>query len=546
MLPLLTSEQMRALDANAIQTIGIPGVVLMENAALAVLREIENRYDDVEDVVIAVLCGPGNNGGDGFAVARQLFLRGADVDVYLLSDPAKLTGDALINYKLLEPLGIEPEFLQELPEDFHLYDYDLIVDALFGTGTVRAPEGVYELVIQAANDSLADIIAIDVPSGVDASTGNVPGIAIEADATVTFQFAKAGLLLPPGREYVGDLIVAPISIPDHDEILDAAPFALPEDDDMADLFPPRPRDAHKGDYGSLLVIAGSRGMSGAARMVAYAALRSGVGLVKVACPENIRMEVAMQTPEIMTIGLPETSKGTISAKAIDDLKEQLHWADAVAVGPGLGKDKDTAAFLEKLFKVITIPCVIDADALNLMAEYKLLAALPKDAILTPHPGEFDRLLAASGVDPEADSSSQPSTLIPHPFTIRAIAARDFAKEHKTVVMLKGSPTICFDGYGFGVVNPTGNPGLATAGAGDVLTGIVASLCAQGMESETAAYAAAYIHGRAADIAVLEIGESSLMAGDVIDYLPDAFASWEYDDDDAGECDHESCNCHEDE
>lgn len=546
MLPLLTSEQMRALDANAIQTLGIPGLILMENAALAVLGEIENRYDDVEDLLIAVLCGPGNNGGDGFALARQLFLRGADVDVFLLADPAKLSGDALANYKLLEPLGIDPILLEEMPEDFNLYDYDLIVDAIFGTGTVRTPEGIYEDVIQAANDSLAEIVAIDVPSGVDASTGQVPGIAIEADFTVTFQYAKCGLMLPPARDCVGDLVVAPICIPEMEDVLSAAPFAVPDDEDLIDLFPPRARDAHKGDFGNLLVIAGSRGMSGAARLVSLAALRSGVGLVKVACPESIRAEVAMQSPEIMTVGLPETATGQISAKATGTVREHLLWADVVAVGPGLGRHEETGKFLEQLFNATDLPFVIDADALNLIAENGLIMNLPKDAILTPHPGEFDRLAAWHSaengdveVDPEEDEESPSS-----PFTSRSIAAREFAKQYKTVLLLKGAPTVCYDSYGFGIINPTGNPGLATAGSGDVLTGIVAAFRAQGFESETAAFAAVYIHGRAADIAVADNGETSLIAGDVIDYLSEAFLSLEegeYGEPSMhGECE---CGCH---
>lgn len=506
MIPLLTSEQMRALDAHAINEIGIPGIVLMENAALAVIDVIDERFGDIEWMTIAIVCGPGNNGGDGFAIARQLHLRGADVDVFLLSDPQQLQGDALTNYKLLEPLGVTA-FLVDKADELDFSEYDLIVDAIFGTGSTRAPDGVYEGTIRAINDSPSNVIAVDCPSGVDASTGAVPGEAIWADATVTFQYAKTGLLLPPGKACSGDVVIAPISIPREPEVLEQVGFGLPEDDDIADLLPPRALDAHKGDFGKLLIIAGSRGMSGAARLAAYAALRMGVGLVKVATPESVRPEVAAFAPEIMTIGLPETAHGTIAASAIERLKDELKWADAVAVGPGLGQDAETASFLNALFPHVE-RLIVDADGLNLIAAHKLISKLPADTILTPHPGEFSRLI---GEDYES-------------FTERAEAARGFAADNNLVVLLKGAPTITFARELPAVVNPTGNPGLATAGSGDVLTGMVSALLAQGLDSYSAAFAAAYLHGRAADIAIEEYGEASMISGDVIDFLPDAFFS----------------------
>jgi NAD(P)H-hydrate epimerase len=527
MIPLLTAEQMRALDAHAIDGIGIPGIVLMENASRAVLDAIEDRFDDVEFITVAVVCGPGNNGGDGFAVARQLFLRGADVDVFLLCEEKALKGDALTNYLLLEPLGVATIQWARESEGISLEDYDLVIDAVFGTGTVREPDGTYRQAIETINDSPATVLAIDVPSGVNASTGEVPGVAVQADVTVSLQCAKCGLLLPPGRDLVGDLVVSPISIPEVEEITQAAPFALTEDVDILHTLPARPRDAHKGVFGNLLVIAGSRGMSGAARLVAMAALRSGVGLVKVACPDSIRAEVAAIRPEIMTIGLPETAAGTISAAALEMLKPHLEWADALAVGPGLGTDDSTAHFLRDLLKIVRRPMVIDADALNIIAAHNLQADLPPDAVITPHPGEFDRL-----------TKSAPSSL-----QNRLRAARDLARNRKLCVVLKGAPSVCFDSEGLGMINPTGNPGLATAGSGDVLTGIIASLRAQGLDGYTAAWTGCYLHGRAADLALPETGTASLMAGDVITYLAAAFASLEESSADDGHEDHESgCGC----
>jgi hydroxyethylthiazole kinase-like uncharacterized protein yjeF len=524
MIPLLSSEQMRALDKNAIETIGIPGIVLMENAALAVVDVIDERFGEIEWVTAAVLCGPGNNGGDGFAIARQLHLRGADVDVFLFSDPAKLQGDALANFKLLEPLGV-PTFFVDNADELDLSEYDLLIDALFGTGTTRAPEGVYHGAIRAVNDSAANVVSVDVPSGVDASTGAVPGEAVWADVTVTFQYAKLGQMLPLGREYCGDVVVSPISIPPHADTLEEVKYSIPEDDDIADLLPPRPSDAHKGDFGKLLVIAGSRGMSGAARLASAAALRTGVGLVKAAVPESIRAEVASYAAEVMTIGLPETKSGAIAESASAVLKDEIEWADAVAIGPGLGRDPETAKLLKAILPMVK-RLVIDADGLNLIAEHKLLSLIPSGAVLTPHPGEFARLSGKQTED----------------FFARAETASKFSKEHDLVLLLKGAPTISFDQQGQGVVNATGNPGLATGGTGDVLTGIVGALLAQGLDGHSAAYVAAYLHGRAADLGAAELGEASLIAGDVIDYLPDALQSvqpHEHTHDDAAECE---CEC----
>ncbi|MBU0507740.1 NAD(P)H-hydrate dehydratase [bacterium] len=512
MLPLLTSDQMRALDAHAIDEIGIPGIVLMENAARAVVDAIEENCGDTEFLSVAVLGGPGNNGGDGFAIARQLYLRGADVDVFLLGEESALTGDALANYNLLKALELFP-MPWDAENGITLDEYDVVVDALFGTGAVRAPEGIYLDAVQAMNDCGAVVVAVDVPTGVDASTGRVPGEAVLADFTVTFQCAKCGQMLPPGRDYAGNLIVVPISIPEREDVLAEALFALPEDEDVLALLPPRPREAHKGFFGNLLVIAGSLGMSGAARLAGLAALRCGTGLVKVAVPDIIRPEVAAFRAELMTIGLPETSAGTIAASAIRILKPHFDWADAIAIGPGLGTDPDTGRFVESVLKEAGKPLVIDADGLNLIAQHNLLDLVPAGTILTPHPGEFDRLLGRKCED----------------FIARAEAARNLTGERELVVALKGAPTVCYDPPGLGIINPTGNPGLATAGSGDVLTGMIAGFLAQGLEPHTAAWVAAYLHGRAADLATEDIGEASLVAADVIAALPAAFSSLRAED-----------------
>jgi NAD(P)H-hydrate epimerase len=535
MIPLLTSDQMRALDRNAIETLGIPGIVLMENAACSVLEAMEDRYRDVEGLAVAVLCGPGNNGGDGFALARHLHLRGTEVDVILLAEPAIIKGDALTNFRLLDPLGVN---VIPWSEQLALDDYDLLVDAIFGTGTDRAPDGNFLAAIQAMNEEMVPVIAVDIPSGVDASTGRVPGEAVLATLTVTLQCAKVGLVLPPGRDVVGDLLVAPISIPEEEDVIADAPFFLTEHEDVAEEFPPRPRGAHKGDFGKLLVIGGSRGMSGAVRMVAMAALRSGIGLVKVACPEEIRPEVAAPIPELMTIGLSSTSDGTIAADALKTLKPYLAWADAIAIGPGLGTHPDTGKFLSALLTATDLPLVIDADGLNLIASHHLINQLRPGTILTPHPGEFERLINSTASDAPAkgngaDSSSK-SPVSSFDFFSLAETARSFARDHHVILHLKGAPSISFDAHGPGMVNPTGNPGMATGGTGDVLTGIIGTLRAQAFDAFDAAWIGSYLHGLAADLAADQLGEISLIAGDVIRYLPAAFRALEEQDEEDSE------------
>ncbi len=516
MLPLLTSDQMRSLDANAIDDVGIPGIVLMENAALAVLQVMEERYEDMEDRRIAVVCGPGNNGGDGYALARQLHLRGAEVDIYATGDPARLEGDARVNFVLTSKLGIPLFRTDQSREGFSLEEYDLIVDAIFGTGTIRAPEGAAKDAIDAINESGAPVIAIDLPSGVDGSTGHTPGVATHATVTVGLEHAKLGHFFPPGRDHCGDVIISPISIPELPPDRLEFQYFSPLDEDVEEALPVRSRDAHKGDCGRLMIVAGSRGMSGAARLVAQSAYRSGVGLVKVACPESIRAEIAAGVPEATTIGLPETTNGTISEGAIELLKSWMDWPGAFAVGPGLGRDEETGVFLQALFSLFrSFRMVIDADALNLIADHELFEHIPAQSVLTPHPGEFSRLMQSDSSLSGPNSHGQ--------FAERVKAARTLAAQWQTTLVLKGSPTVTI-GEGPVIVNPTGNAGLATGGTGDVLTGIIAGLIGQGVDLFDAAWSGCFLHGRSADLATHELGETSLIATDVIRFLPLAIRS----------------------
>ncbi len=504
MLPLLTSDQMRGLDRRASADLGIPGLVLMENAALAALGLIESEFGSLDLLTVGILCGPGNNGGDGFALARQLFLRGSDVEIWLMCKTNSLTGDAKTNYEAAAKLEI-PMLEPNSVDDFDFSEYDLVVDAMFGTGLVRAPEKLCAAAIETLNQSELPVLALDIPSGISADTGADVGIALDATFTVTFQCGKPGLYISPGRDRAGEVHIAPISLPVSTDDMLAANYFLPELEDVAALFPNRARNTHKGDYGKLLLIAGSRGMSGAARLASAAALRSGVGLLMVAVPESIRAEITRQ-PELISIGLPETAMGRLAFSAWDKLEPLIAWADAIAVGPGIGQELETAHLLNNILSAGK-KLVLDADALNLIASQNLMDKLPPDTILTPHPGELERLTKTSA---------------PTPYT-RIEAARAFAARHKVIVHVKGSTATTVTPEGKAYLNITGNPGLATGGSGDVLTGIMGALRAQGLSAVATSWGGAYLHGLAADLAAEVLGEVSLLPSDVINHLPSAFA-----------------------
>lgn len=500
MLPLFTSEEMRALDRRAISEFGIPGMVLMENAATRLAEFLFQEVAPPEDLSVCVFCGPGNNGGDGFALARLLFLRGAEVEVWLLTSPENLTGDARTNFEICRTLEV-PILQPESPFDIDFQWYDVVVDAIFGTGVLRTPEGIFAEVIEAINDSELPVLAVDIPSGVDAGTGQQSDPSIHATWTLTFQCGKPGLYLPPGKTLAGEVKIVPISLPVSAEDMLAAKWFAPEPQDVAALFVQRPPESHKGDFGKLLILAGSQGMSGAARLASLAALRSGVGLLKVGVPESIRAEVAA-VAEAMVIGLPQTAKGALSASAWEQLEPLLNWADAVAIGPGWGTAAETAELLSMLLTTDKT-LVIDADGLNLIAEHKLLNRIPKGAVLTPHPGELTRL------------SGQGSSCTHE----RVEIARTLAQKYNAVIHVKSSASTTVTPDGSAFVNSTGNPGLATGGSGDILTGMIGALLAQGIPPAQAAWGAAFVHGRAADIAAELLGEISLLPTDVIAAIP---------------------------
>jgi ADP-dependent NAD(P)H-hydrate dehydratase / NAD(P)H-hydrate epimerase len=507
---VFNSAQMREADRRAIDDIGIPSLVLMENAGRQAVAAMEAIYSDLSDRQVAVLCGRGNNGGDGFVVARTLIQRNVDVSVFLMGRVSEVRGDARVNLEILGRLGhtvVEVADSQAWELHFsEVSDCNLIVDAIFGTGLNAPVSGFIESVITDVNTSGIPVVAIDLPSGLSADSPEPIGPSIEASVTITLAAPKLPLVLPPGETRAGDIVIADIGIPD--EVIEAV--SGPHVDlltraSMRPLVPPRTPDSHKGDFGRVLIVAGSRGKTGAAHLSAIGALRSGAGLVTVATPESCQAVVAAMAPEYMTEALPETADG-IDPKAVEQVIEIAR--DVIALGPGLGQAPGTHEFIRQLVDRATMPLVIDADGLNAFAgdPEKLGGREGRDVIITPHPGEMARLVGMS--NDEVQSS-------------RLEIARNFATVHHVFVVLKGHRTLIATPDGKVFINPTGNPGMATGGTGDVLTGMIAAWLAQLLDAEAACKLAVYLHGMAGDLAEADEGEVAMTSADVAAHLGDA-------------------------
>ncbi|MBI4635906.1 MAG: NAD(P)H-hydrate dehydratase [Candidatus Rokubacteria bacterium] len=501
---------MRRLDRRAVAELGIPGAVLMENAGRGAAEAIVAYLGRArKGARVVIVCGKGGNGGDGFVVARWLARRGARPRVLLAVSPDEITGDAARKLDALRRSGARPVIVEDdAVATPALARADLVVDALLGTGTRGAPAGLIARMIERINASGRPVVALDVPSGLPADGGSPPGPAIRATMTLTFAGLKRGLVEEPGADLAGRVQVVPIGIPQAEALRGVTTFVL-EASDVARHFPSRPRRAHKGTYGHLLIVAGSLGKTGAAALAARAAMRSGAGLVTVATPASQQPVVAGLTLEAMTEPLPETAARTIGGKAREVVVELAAARDAVALGPGLGLDPETQEVVRVLARDLAKPLALDADALTALAGHlDLLRSAPAPRCLTPHPGEMARMLGVSVADVQRD---------------RVACAREFATTWGAHVVLKGAGSIIGSPDGSVWLNPTGNAGMASGGTGDVLTGILGALLARGLPPGAALGAAVYLHGRAGDIARARVGEESLIAGDVIAALPEAFA-----------------------
>jgi NAD(P)H-hydrate epimerase len=511
-LGVFTAEEMRRLDRRAIAELGIPGATLMENAgrgaADAIAAALPALGAPRRGARVVIVCGKGGNGGDGFVVARSLKRQGAAPSVVLACAPGEVGGDARLKLEALRSSGIRPRrFEDDRALAALLAGAHVVVDALLGTGSRGAPGGEVARAIELINASRRPVVALDIPSGLPADGGAPAGAAIRAVMTLTFAGLKRGLLAAPGDELAGRVSVIPIGVPEAEVSRGVTTFLL-EARDVAPRFPPRARAAHKGTYGHLLLVAGSLGKTGAAALGAAAAMRSGSGLVTVATPASQQPIVAAHVLEAMTEALPETPARTLALKAREVVAELAASRDAVAIGPGLGLEDETRQVVRSLIEKLDKPMAVDADALTaLTGHLELLGAAPRTRCLTPHPGEMARMLGVGVSEVQRD---------------RIETARAFATRYRTHLVLKGARSVIAAPDGRVFLNPTGNPGMASGGTGDVLTGMLGAFLARGLDAEAALQSSVYLHGSAGDIAAERVGEESLIARDVIAAIPEAF------------------------
>ena len=510
-MKVVTASQMRELDRRATEEFGIPSLLLMENAGLQAVLEMERSFPRLRTSRVAIVCGRGNNGGDGFVVARHLFDRGTAVEIFLLAKRSDVKGDARTNLEIIRKMGVP---ISEIPTSQDLQatrevigGADMVVDAILGTGTTGAAKGLFAEAIDLLNRSGRPIVALDIPSGLSSDEGGIPGPSINATLTITFGLPKRGLILFPAASQAGRVVTVDIGLPSQllsDPILDVS---LLEPDDAAAALPPRDPNAHKGTYGHVLVLAGSPGKTGAAAMCALSALRIGAGLVTLALPESLNDIMEAKLTEVMTEPLPETRERTIALAALDKVLTLMEGKRVLAVGPGLSTHPETSELVRELLSATRVPLVVDADGINALGPK--LETLPKATvplILTPHPGELARLLSISREEVVQN---------------RIPIAQKVATSFKVHLVLKGGRTLVVDPEGRVAINMTGNPGMASGGTGDVLTGLIAGLLAQGVNAGLAARAGVYLHGLAGDLAAEAVGQEAMLASDLMAQIPDA-------------------------
>jgi hydroxyethylthiazole kinase-like uncharacterized protein yjeF len=507
---LATAEQMQSFDRTAIQTLEMPGLLLMENAGRAFVDALTAECGDLRNRRVLVVCGKGNNGGDGFVIARHLANRGGVVQVLLLGPPEDLKGDALTNYRVARNMtGPSLQFIappaSETPDAFP--DAEIIVDAIFGTGFSGEVSGTFRNAIEQINGRNWFVASVDIPSGVSASDGTVANVAVKATLTVTMGLAKIGHYVGAGGDHAGKVVVADISIPPHLLRAPGPACYRVHAEDVSCVLPQRARRAHKYSVGKLFVLAGSRNFTGAPVMCAQAALVSGAGAVVLGAPRSIHHTLATKLTEVIIEPLEETVEGTIGEAALHAIRRRIEWADAVVIGPGLSRSAETDRLVLSLIVEEEKPLILDADGLNAAAtDPAVFRKRRGETVLTPHAGELGRLVGKSASDIEQTRVQQ---------------AREAAGQFGSIVVLKGASTATADVAGDVYVNSTGNPGMASIGVGDVLTGLIAGFRAQGMTSLEAAFGGVFVHGLAGDLAASQLGERSVLALDVLAFVPSA-------------------------
>ncbi|UCD35310.1 MAG: NAD(P)H-hydrate dehydratase [Nitrospiraceae bacterium] len=529
MLKVATAQEMQQIDSRTIEKYGIDGTVLMERAGLSVVARINELLTSRAELrgqgKVMVLAGGGNNGGDGLVIARLLHNQGTDVEVYLSVPPRSLRGDARINYRAARKFGVRISPISSFMRGHR--SCSILVDALLGTGLSREVSFPLSGTIRKINRVSCPVVSVDIPSGISSDTGQEMGFAVKADLTVTFGLPKRGHLLHPGAAHAGRLVIEEIGFPRTLLESDRIRVNLVQKGDISSLIPPRPVYSHKGTYGHVLIVAGSRGKTGAALMAARACLRSGAGLVTIGIPETLVNAFQSRVTEEMILPLPDRGDGTLSAEAAGGIAGFLEKKGTVlAFGPGLGSDQEIVRLAAFLIKKCRVPMVIDADGLNAIAgNVHLLRQSRVPVILTPHAGEMARLMKKGPVQRGKRSGDDDLRGVREELQQDRIhAAMFFAKANKVILVLKGAPTVTATQDGEAFVNSSGNPGMATAGTGDVLTGMISSLLAQGLAPCDAAVAGVYLHGAAGDMAAGKTGQRSLTASDINRLLPRVFGN----------------------
>jgi len=530
MLKIFSGNQMRQIDKKAIEELNIPGIILMENAGRAVYEQVVEIIELTKDELASVLviCGKGNNGGDGFVAARHLAENGIQTTAVSLFRKDNLSGSSLINHDILENF-IEIVYFDEIDlEQFRqmISASTIVIDAIFGTGLNSEIRGNIKDIINSVNEYCEGyVVAVDIPSGVNADNGKILGTAIIADYTVTFHALKLGLISHPGAEHTGEVIIVPIGIPESLSEDESFNINLITDHHVRISIPLRSEDSHKGTFGKVFTVAGCMGMTGAAYMSAFACLKAGAGYSFLATPESAIPVISSMTPEIVCIPLEETEEKFISEKALAKALDKSHNADVYLIGPGLGTAESTVEFVSQFIRQLTDrgeALIVDADALNCLAARQGClnegednnlkerepingsdCCLSVNSVITPHVMELSRLMKIPVEEISKD---------------RIKSARDAAQKFNTIVVLKGAKTIIAEPDGSIYINSTGNSGLATAGSGDVLAGMIAGFAAQGLNLRDAAIVGVYLHGLAGDIAAEELTEYALTASDLLDYI----------------------------
>jgi len=505
---ILSSEEARRVDRFTMDEIGIPGIELMQKAGNFVSLKAKLLLKDVPGSRIDIFCGTGNNGGDGFVAACNLWEWGGDINIWIVGDPEKIQGDARHFYQRCREAQLKIKVIREDDELGKLAiirEADLIIDALLGTGFRGDVKGITRDIIALINETELPVLAVDIPSGIRGDTGQVGGLAVQARKTVTMGFLKRGLLFHPGKRYAGEVVLVDLGYPPQAySVLENETYLI-RGVEVERMLPAIDADTYKHRQGKILIFAGSPGMTGAATLSALGAMRAGAGLVVAAVPESLNGIMEIKLTEALTLPLPESKDHSFTPHSLMAAAERIDWSDLIVFGPGVSRRRDVMAFGKKLLSEWKAkPVVVDADGLRIFHQNLELIHTIDDLIITPHLGEFSDLTGIPATEIRQD-------IIEH--------AREFVHKHRCTLVLKGAPTIIVAPDLTVAVNSTGNPALASGGTGDVLTGVIAAFRAQGMNSFEAAASAVYIHGLAADEAYEELGIRGFIAGDLLTYIP---------------------------